>query len=127
MGHRQVVGGGYYMAHPHGSMSPVYPQAVSPEEYSQTGGVSDGTPPAAIMTPGVHPPPLMGMPPGAYHSQHPGHESPVPPYHQAPPHHMPHPYHQGYGMYAYAQGQRPPVYGPGRGHGGEGYKGRGPP
>lgn len=127
MGHRQVVGGGYYMAHPHGSMSPVYPQAVSPEEYSQTGGVSDGTPPAAIMTPGVHPPPLMGMPPGAYHSQHPGHESPVPPYHQAPAHHMPHPYHQGYGMYAYAQGQRPPVYGPGRGHGGEGYKGRGPP
>jgi len=125
MGHRQVVGGGYYMTHPPGSMSPVYPQAVSPEEYSQT-GVSDGTPPAAIMTPGVHPPPLMGMPPGAYHSQHHGHESPVPPYHQAPAHHMPHPYHQGYNMYGpYGQG-RPPPYGPGRGHRGEG-RGRGPP
>mmetsp|Transcript_40988 Transcript_40988/g.87315 ORF Transcript_40988/g.87315 Transcript_40988/m.87315 type:complete len:652 (+) Transcript_40988:363-2318(+) len=126
MGHRHVVGGGYYMGHPPGSMSPVYPQAVSPEEYSQT-GVSDGTPPGAIMTPGVHPPPLMGMPPGAYHSQHPGHESPVPPYHQAPAHHMPHPYHQGYGMYGpYGQGQRPPPFGPGRGHRGEG-RGRGPP
>jgi len=126
VGHRQVVGGGYYMTHPPGSMSPVYPQAVSPEEYSQT-GVSDGTPPAAIMTSGVHPPPLMGMPPGAYHSQHPGHESPVPAYHQAPAHHMPHPYHQGYSMYAYTQGQRHPAYGPGRGQGGEGYKVRGPP
>lgn len=125
MGHRgHVVGGGYYMAHPPGSMSPVYPQAVSPEEYSQT-GVSDGTPPGTIMTPGVHPPPLMGMPPGAY-SQH-GHESPVPPYHQPPTHHMPHPYHQGYNMYGtYGQGQRPPPYGPGRGHRGEG-RGRGPP
>jgi len=121
IGHRQVVGGGYYMAHPPGSMSPVY----APEEYSQT-GVSDGTPPAAIMTPGVHPPPLMGMPPGAYHSQHHGHESPVPPYHQAPSHHMPHPYHQGYNMYAYTQGQRPLAYGSGRGQG-DGYKGRGPP
>jgi len=131
MGHRQVVGGGYYMTHPPGSMSPVYPQAVSPEEYSQT-GVSDGTPPAAIMTPGVHPPPLMGMPPGAYHSQHPGHDSPVPSYHQAPAHHMPHPYHQGYNMYPpYGQAQqpeRPPPYGPGRGHSQrvEG-RGRGPP
>lgn len=85
MNQRGMMGGGYYMTHPPGSMSPVYPQAVSPEEYSQT----DGTPPAAIMTPGMQPPPLMGMPPGAY--QH-GHESPVPPYHQA----MPHPYHQGY-------------------------------
>lgn len=125
MGHRgHVVGGGYYMSHPPGSMSPVYPQAVSPEEYSQT-GVSDGTPPAAIMTPGVHPPPLMGMPPGAYHSQH-GHDSPVPPYHQAPTHHMPHPYHQGYNMYGpYGQGQRPPPYGAGRGH--REARGRGPP
>lgn len=123
MGHRHVVGGGYYMTpHPPGSMSPVYPQAVSPEEYSQA-GVSDGTPPGAIMTPGVHPPPLMGMPPGAYHS---GHESPVPPYHQPPTHHMHHPYHQGYNMYGpYGQG-RPPPYGTGRGHRGEG-RGRGPP
>jgi len=125
MGHRHVVGGGYYMTHPPGSMSPVYPQAVSPEEYSQA-GVSDGTPPAAIMTPGVHPPPLMGMPPGAY-SQHPGHDSPVPPYHQAPTHHMPHPYHQGYMYGPYGQGQRPPPYGPGRGHRGEGRRGPPPP
>mmetsp|Transcript_16477 Transcript_16477/g.39445 ORF Transcript_16477/g.39445 Transcript_16477/m.39445 type:complete len:661 (+) Transcript_16477:383-2365(+) len=130
MNHRgHVVGGGYYMSHPPGSMSPVFSQAVSPEEYSQT-GVSDGTPPAAIMTPGVHPPPLMGMPPGAY-AQHHGHESPVPQYHQPhnPHHHMPHPYHQGYNMYgAYGQGQRPPPYGPGRGlaRGVEG-RGRGPP
>lgn len=116
--------GGYYMAHPPGSMSPVYPQPVSPEEYSQT-GVSDGSPAAAIMTPGVHPPPLMGMPPGAY-SQHPGHDSPVPPYHQAPaPHHM-HPYHQGYNMYGpYGQGPRPPPYGPGRDV--RDARGRGPP
>lgn len=118
MNHRgHVVGGGYYMTHPPGSMSPVYPQAVSPEEYSQSGG-PDGSPAAAIMTPGVHPPPLMGMPPGAY-AQH-GHDS----YHQAPTHHMPHPYHQGYNMYGPYQGQRPPPYGPGRGHSG---RGRGPP
>jgi len=125
-GHRgqMVAPGGYYMGHPPGSMSPVYPQAVSPEEYSQA-GVSDGTPPASIMTPGVHPPPLMGMPPGVY-AQHPGHESPVPAYHQAP---MPHPYHQGYNMYGpYGQqGQRPPPYGPGRGGHREVRAGRGPP
>lgn len=126
MNHRQVVGGGYYMGHPPGSMSPVYPQAT--EEYSQTGVSDHGTPPAAIMTPGVHPPPLMGMPPGVYHSQHLGHESPVQQYHQAPAHHMPHPYHQGYNMYGpygQGQGQRPPPYGPGRGHRSEG-RGRGP-
>lgn len=108
-------GGGYYIP---GSMSPYpsqvtspYPSQVSPEEYS-----SDvGTPPSSIMTPGVHPPPLMGMPPGAYHSQH-GHDSPVPPYHQAPAHHMHHPYHPGYSMYGpYGQDPRPPPYGPGRG------------
>jgi len=122
--YNQVVGGGYYMGHPPGSMSPVYP--VAAEEYSQT-GVSDGTPPAAVMTPGVHPPPLMGMPPGVYHSQHHGHESPVPPYHQPPAHHMPHPYHQGYNMYGqFAQGQRPPPYGPGRGQRGAEGRARGP-
>ncbi|EED95475.1 ribonuceoprotein, partial [Thalassiosira pseudonana CCMP1335] len=57
MNHRgHVVGAapGYYMGHPPGSMSPVYP---SPDEYSQH--AHDGTPPAAMMTPGVHPPPLM--------------------------------------------------------------------
>jgi len=100
MNQRGMMGGGYYMTHPPGSMSPVYPQAVSPEEYSQT----DGTPPAAIMTPGMQPPPLMGMPPGAY--QH-GHESPVPPYHQA----MPHPYHQGYVSYGHGP---PSPYGHGQ-------------
>uniref|UniRef100_A0A7S2M0M6 RRM domain-containing protein n=1 Tax=Skeletonema marinoi TaxID=267567 RepID=A0A7S2M0M6_9STRA len=100
MNQRGMMGGGYYMTHPPGSMSPVYPQAVSPEEYSQT----DSTPPAAIMTPGMQPPPLMGMPPGAY--QH-GHESPVPPYHQA----MPHPYHQGYVSYGHGP---PSPYGPGQ-------------
>lgn len=119
MNHRgQVMGGGYYMTHPPGSMSPVgYPQAVSPEEYSQT----DGTPPAAIMTPGMQPPPLMGMPPGAYHQ---GHDSPVPPYHQAP---MPHPYHQGYDMYGHGP---PSPYGPGgqgRSRNNYGRDGRGPP
>lgn len=100
MNQRGMMGGGYYMTHPPGSMSPVYPQAVSPEEYSQT----DSTPPAAIMTPGMQPPPLMGMPPGAY--QH-GHESPVPPYHQP----MPHPYHQGYVSYGHGP---PSPYGPGQ-------------
>jgi CUG-BP- and ETR3-like factor len=101
-----MVGGGYYIP---GSMTP-YPSQVSPEEYS-----SDvGTPPTSIMTPGMHPPPLMGMPPGAYHSQH-GHDSPVT-YHQAPAHHMHHPYHPGYGMYGpYGQAPRPPPYAPGRG------------
>lgn len=101
MNQQGMMGGGYYMTHPPGSMSPVYPQAISPEEYSQT----DGTPPAAIMTPGMQPPPLMGMSPGAY--QH-GHESPVPPYHQA----MPHPYHQGYNV-PYGHGP-PSPYGPGQ-------------
>jgi len=115
MSHRgQVMGGGYYMTHPPGSMSPVYPQAVSPEEYSQT----DGTPPASIMTPGMQPPPLMGMPPGAY--QH-GHDSPVPPYHQAP---MPHPYHQGYNMYGHGP---PSPYGPSQRPSSYGRDGRGPP
>lgn len=126
MNHRgPVVGGGYYMTHPPGSMSPVYPQAVSPEEYSQT-GVSDGTPPANIMTPGMQPPPLMGMPPGAY-TQH-GHESPVPPYHQAPTHHMPHPYHQGYNN-MYGRPPQAPYYGagPGAGRGHRDGRGRGPP
>ena len=117
MNQRHVVGGGYYMTHPPGAMSPVYPNAA--EDYSQAGSLAEGTPPAAIMTPGMQPPPLMGMPPGAYH-QH-GHESPVPQYHQAPMH----PYHQGYNMYG-PYGQRPPPYGPGRGHRGEG-RGRGPP
>ena len=92
-----MVGGGYY------PMSP-YPSQVSPEEYS-----SDvGTPPTPIMTPNVHPPPLMGMPPGAY-----GHHQS---YHQGHAPHMHHPYHPGYGMYPpYGQGPRPPPYGPGRG------------
>lgn len=100
-----MVGGGYYI---HGSMSP-YPSQVSPEEYS-----SDvGTPPTSIMTPGVHPPPLLGMPPGAY--QH-GHDSPLSSYHQAPSHHMHPHYHPGYSMYGpYGQGPRPPPYAPGRG------------
>ena len=118
MNHRGMQGGGYYMSHPPGSMSPVgYPQAVSPDDYSQTGVSEPG-----MMSP--HPP-LMGMPPGAYHG---GHDSPVPPYHQGPPHHMQHPYHhQGYNMYGhYGQSQpgRPP-YAPGRE--GRGGRGRGPP
>ena len=110
--YRGMIGGGYYMTHPPGSMSPVYPQAVSPEEYSH----SDSTPPAAIMTPGMQPPPLMGMPPGAY--QHHGHESPVPPYHQA----MPHPYHQGYVSYAPSPYGQPRQSSPSFGR-----DGRGPP
>jgi len=115
MSHRAPLVGGYYMAHHHGSMSPVYPhqqQSLTPEEYSQSGvSVSDGTPPASIMTAGVHPPPLMGMPPGAYQ-----HDSSIPVYHQAPVHHMHPAYHQLYNMYGpYGPGQRPPPYGPGRG------------
>ena len=110
--------GGYYMGHTPGAMSPVYPQAPTPEEYSQTGSLADGSPSPAIMTPGMQPPPLMGMPPGAYHG---GHESPV--YHQGP--HM-HPYHQGYNMYSPYGGQRPPSYG-GRGHRDGRGRGGGPP
>ncbi len=106
----------YYMAHHHGSMSPAYPhqQSLTPEEYSQSGvSISDGTPPAGIMTPGVHPPPLMGMPPNPYHSQH---DSSIPVYHQAPVHHLHPAYHQLYNMYGhYSPGQRPLPYGPGRG------------
>mmetsp|Transcript_1567 Transcript_1567/g.3561 ORF Transcript_1567/g.3561 Transcript_1567/m.3561 type:complete len:649 (-) Transcript_1567:232-2178(-) len=120
-----VIGGGYYMNGPPGSMSPVYPQAVTPEEYSQP---TDGTPPTSVMTPGVHPPPIMGMPPPAhahqpYHSQH--HEAA---YHPTTTHHMPHPYHQGYNMYGpFAQSQRHPHYShSGRGVARDG-RGRGPP
>ena len=39
---RGNMGGGYYMGH--GAMSPVYPQAATPEEYSQAGSVADGSP-----------------------------------------------------------------------------------
>lgn len=116
MNHRAPVVGGYYMTHHHGSMSPVYPhqQSLTPEEYSQSGvSVSDGTPPAGIMTPGVHPPPLMGMPPGAYHSQH---DSSIPVYHQGPVQHLHPAYQQLYNIYGpYGPGQRPLPYGPGRG------------
>ena len=115
MNHRPPLVGGYYITHHHGSMSPVYPhQSLTPEEYSQSGvSVSDGTPPTGIMTPGVHPPPLMGMPPGVYHSQH---DSSIPLYHQAPIHHLHPAYQQGYNVYGpYGPGQRPPPYGHGRG------------
>lgn len=130
MNHRgHVVGGGSYYLSPHhpGSMSPVYPPgAVTPEEYSQQ--THDGTPPAAISTPGVHPPPLMGMPPPAHaYSQHHGHDSPVPPFAPpAHPHPMHHPaYHQGYMYGPYAQSQHHPHYVMGRGPHRE--RGRGPP
>lgn len=131
MNHRgHVVGAapGYYMGHPPGSMSPVYP---SPDEYSQH--AHDGTPPAAMMTPGVHPPPLMGMPPPAHHQGYShGHESPVPPYHSGPPgHHPMHPaaYHQQYMYGAYAQAGARPPYPPlgGRGGGPREVRGRGGP
>lgn len=126
MNHRgHVVGGGYYNMTPHhpGSMSPVYPGSVTPEEYSQQ--THDGTPPASINTPGVHPPPLMGMPPPAHaYSQHHGHDSPVPPFAPpAHPHAMHHPaYHQGYMYGPYAQQHHPhyPMRGPHR------ERGRGP-
>lgn len=123
-----VVGGGNYYMTPHhpGSMSPVYPPgAVTPEEFSQQ--THDRTPPANINTPGVHPPPLMGMPPPAHgYSQHHGHDSPVPPFAPpAHPHPMHHPaYHQGYMYGPYAQGQHHPHYVMGRGPHRE--RGRGP-
>jgi CUG-BP- and ETR3-like factor len=132
MGHRgHVVGGGNYYMSPHhpGSMSPVYPPgAVTPEEYSQQ--THDGTPPTNINTPGVHPPPLMGMPPPAHaysQHQHHGHDSPVPPF--VPPSHPHHPmhhpaYHQGYMYGPYAQAQPHHHYPMGRGPHRE--RGRGP-
>jgi len=110
---RGNMGGGYYMGH--GAMSPVYPQAATPEEYSQAGSVADGSPSIAGMSQGMQPPPLM-MPPGAYHGQ-----SPVS--YQGGPMHPG--YHQGYNMYS-PYGQRPPPYGPG-GRGPRDVRGRGPP
>ena len=131
MNHRgYVVGGGspYHMGSPHhpGNMSPVAygPGSVTPEEYSQQG--HDGTPPTNMATPGVHPPPLMGMPPPAHgYSPAHGHDSPVPPF--APPAHPhamhPH-YHQGYMYGPYGQNQPHPHYTMARG---PRERGRGPP
>ena len=94
--------------------SPVYPpQAVTPEEYSQ-GTHPDGSPIVSGVEGGGVPPPLMGMPPGAYSQHVPGHESPVP-YGAGPPmhHYGPPPYGMG-GPYG---GYPPRGYGGGRGRG----------
>jgi len=112
MYHRGGHMGAYGMYPP----SPVYPpQAVTPEEYSQ-GTHPDGSPIVSGVEGGV-PPPLMGMPPGAYSQHVPGHESPVP-YGAGPPMHHYGPPPHGYGMGG-PYGGYPPRggYGGGRGRG----------
>jgi len=121
--------GGVYPMYPPGSMSP-YQAAVTPEEYSQAGGHVDGSPHIAGMAGGMPPPPLMGMPPGAYaHSPH--DQGAAHAYHGGPPPHLTHaaygPPHGGYGVPATAYG----FHGAGPGaHGGPqrymGVAGRGP-